>query len=165
MDGIPGARLFTHQRQDAKKIVLYPAHHGENERTRKEILDDLNLDIDDYDLEKKLHKLVKADIIAGDRSNYDYKGLGDPIFAMVIRKKYQQEIDQAGSRGHHVPRQQQALQLEFFNRTCSTCSCFYGRCRARTFSRCLFQDPGRWASSLFFEKYFEPLPSDRGPTY
>ncbi len=80
--------------KNAKKIVLYLAHHGENERTRKEILDDLNLDIDDYDLEKKLHKLVKADIIAGGRSNYDYKGLGDPIFAMVIRKKYQREIDQ-----------------------------------------------------------------------
>ena len=80
--------------KNAKKIVLYLAHHGENERTRKEILDDLNLDIDDYDLEKKLHKLVKADIIAGGRSNYVYQGLGDPIFAMVIRKKYQQEIDQ-----------------------------------------------------------------------
>ncbi len=84
--------------KNAKKIVLYPAYHGENERTRKEILNDLNLDISDHDLEKKLHKLVKADIIAGGRSNYDYKGLGDPIFAMVIRKEYQQEIDQVPIR-------------------------------------------------------------------
>ena len=78
--------------QVAKKSHLQK-RYSLNIHARQEILDDLKLDMDDYELEKKLHKLVKADIIAGSSSNFDYKGLGDPIFAMVIRKKYQQEID------------------------------------------------------------------------
>ncbi len=79
---------------NAKRIVLYLARYGSEERNRKQIMEDLKLDMSDGDLEKKLHKLVKADIIQRGATNYDYMGLGDPIFAMVFRKEYQKEIDQ-----------------------------------------------------------------------
>jgi hypothetical protein len=78
--------------KNAKKIVLYLAYH--QERNRKQIMEDLKLQMSDGELEKKLHKLVKADIIEGGSSNYFFKGLGDPIFAMVFRKVYQSEIDE-----------------------------------------------------------------------
>ncbi len=84
--------------KNAKKIVLYLARYGSEERNRKQIMEDLKLDISDGDLEKKLHKLVKADIIQRGATNYYFRGLGDPIFAMVYRKEYQDEIDQVNIR-------------------------------------------------------------------
>ncbi len=49
----------------------------------------------DQDLEERLHKLVKADILADGSSNFRYRGLGDRIFAMVFRRIYGEEIEQA----------------------------------------------------------------------
>ena len=79
--------------KNAKKIILYLAKYGEEERTREQILKDLNLDMDDDELETKLHKLAKADIIAYGSTNYDFKGLGDNIFEIVFRKMYEKEIE------------------------------------------------------------------------
>ena len=80
--------------RNAKKIVLYLARHGVEERNRRQIADDLQLDMSDEDLEKKLDKLVHADIIKRGVSQFYFRGLGDPIFEMVFRKEYQDEIDQ-----------------------------------------------------------------------
>ncbi len=79
--------------QNAKRIVLYLARYRSKERTRKQILEDLKLTMSDADLEKRLQKLVAADIIERGGTNYDFRGLGDPIFAMVFRKEYEKEID------------------------------------------------------------------------
>ncbi|MCP4753751.1 MAG: hypothetical protein GY866_22940, partial [Proteobacteria bacterium] len=61
--------------QNAKKIVLYLAKYGDQERNREQILNDLGLSLSDRELEERLHKLVKADIIADGSSNFHYKGL------------------------------------------------------------------------------------------
>ncbi|MCP4663046.1 MAG: hypothetical protein GY856_47250 [bacterium] len=47
----------------------------------------------DRELEERLHKLVKADILADGSSNFRYRGLGDRIFAMVFRRVYAEEIE------------------------------------------------------------------------
>ena len=78
---------------NARKIVLYLARHEPEERDRRQIRDDLELDLTDNELEKRLHQLVKADILADGSSNFRYRGLGDRIFAMVFRRIYGEEIE------------------------------------------------------------------------
>ncbi len=39
-------------------------------------------------IERRMHQLVKADILAEGSSNFHYRGLGDRIFAMVFRRIY-----------------------------------------------------------------------------
>jgi hypothetical protein len=51
----------------------------------------------DQQLEERLHKLVKADILAGGSSNFHYRGLGDKIFAMVFRRIYGAEIERVST--------------------------------------------------------------------
>ncbi len=51
---------------NARKIVLYLARHEPEERDRQQIREDLKLDMTDDELEKRLHQLVKADILADD---------------------------------------------------------------------------------------------------
>jgi hypothetical protein len=78
---------------NGRKIVLYLAKHGDEEITRDQIKQDLELDLSDGDLADKLHKLNKADLIALGSSEFRFKGLGDPIFAAVFRKRYAEEIE------------------------------------------------------------------------
>lgn len=84
--------------KNGKKIILYLSKYADEERTREEILKDLNLDLTDRELEKRLHQLVKADIISQGSSNYRFKGLGDRIFEIVFRKIYQEEIERIGKQ-------------------------------------------------------------------
>ncbi len=79
---------------NARKIVLYLAANEPEERGRDRILTDLKLEMSDQELEERLHKLVKADILADGSSNFRYRGLGDKIFAMVFRRIYGEEIEQ-----------------------------------------------------------------------
>lgn len=78
--------------QNAKKIVLHLCKHRNRELTRKEILEDLKLDMTDEELEKKLKALVKSDIINQGQTNFDYQGVRDNIFDKVFRSVYEKEI-------------------------------------------------------------------------
>ncbi|MCP4152713.1 MAG: hypothetical protein GY757_33570 [bacterium] len=60
--------------------------------TRKDLLDDLNLDMTDGELELKLEALVKADIINEGQTSYRYQGVKDNIFDKVFRGVYEEEI-------------------------------------------------------------------------
>ena len=79
--------------RNAKNIVLYLCKHRKREVTRKELLDQLQLDMTDTQLEKRLKALVKADIIQQGETNFDYTGVQDNIFDKVFRGVYQKEID------------------------------------------------------------------------
>ncbi len=79
--------------QNAKKIVLYLCKNRERRVTRKELLEKLDLGMTDYELEKKLHALVKGDIIEEGTSNFQYQGVEDNIFDKVFRSVYQEEIE------------------------------------------------------------------------
>ncbi len=78
--------------RNAKNIVLYLCQNRDRQLTRKELLEDLTLDMSDYDLEKKLKALVRADIINQGKTNYDYQGVQDNIFDKVFRGVYEKEI-------------------------------------------------------------------------
>ncbi len=78
--------------RNAKNIVLHLCKHRDRELTREEILRDLDLDMSDADLEKRLKALVKADIISQGQTNFDYRGVRDNIFDKVFRGVYEKEI-------------------------------------------------------------------------
>ncbi len=78
---------------NAKRIVLYLCKHRDREVTRKELLDELKLDLSDGELEKKLKAMIKADIIKQGASNFRYRGVNDNIFDKVFRGVYQEEIE------------------------------------------------------------------------
>jgi hypothetical protein len=79
--------------KNGKRIILYLAKYGHEDRTRKEIMDDLQLNMTDGELEKKLDAFIKADILSYGQSRFRYRGLGDKFFDMVFRSMYQEEID------------------------------------------------------------------------
>ncbi|MCP3919640.1 MAG: hypothetical protein GY711_29240, partial [bacterium] len=79
--------------RNARKIVLYLARHDPQERTRKQILQDLELELGNDELELRLRKLVKADILAQGSSDFRFRGLGDHVFAMVFRRLYGEELE------------------------------------------------------------------------
>ncbi|MCP4151907.1 MAG: hypothetical protein GY757_29465 [bacterium] len=80
--------------RNAKRIVLHLFKNKGRELTRKEILDDLNLDISDEKLEERLEALVKGDIIEQGVSNFRYRAVEDNVFDKVFRGVYQDEIEQ-----------------------------------------------------------------------
>ncbi len=79
--------------RNGKNIVLYLCKHRDREVTRKELRDELKLDMPDPELELKLKALVESDIIAQGQTNFDYRGVRDNIFDKVFRGVYQKEIE------------------------------------------------------------------------
>ena len=79
--------------RNAKKIVLYLCKNRDRQVTRKELLDKLDLDMDDFELEQKLKALAKGGIIEEGDSNFEYRGVGDNVFDKVFRSVYQKEIE------------------------------------------------------------------------
>ncbi len=78
--------------RNAKNIVLHLSKYRDREFTRKQILEELNLEMTDSELEKKLKALVKTDIISQGSSNYRYRGVKDNIFDKVFRGVYEEDI-------------------------------------------------------------------------
>ena len=70
--------------RNAKKIVLHLCKHKGEDVTRKELMEDLNLDMPDEVLEGKLDALVKSDIIEQGVSNFRYHAVADNIFDKVF---------------------------------------------------------------------------------
>jgi len=79
--------------QNAKKVVLFLSKNREKEWTKEEIIKNCALPDDERQLEKKLRKLVKGDLIGEGSSSMRYKGMSDDIFYKVFRYRYQEEID------------------------------------------------------------------------
>jgi len=78
--------------KNAKRLMLYLFHAGE-ERTRAQMIKDLKLDMTDFELEKKLYQLIRADLISQGETNFDYKISKDITYELVFRRIYQKEID------------------------------------------------------------------------
>ncbi|RLC11916.1 MAG: hypothetical protein DRI57_18305 [Deltaproteobacteria bacterium] len=78
---------------NAKRIVLYLSKLRKREVSRDELKKELNLEMTDSELEKRLKILVRADIIEQGRSNFYYQGVRDNIFDKVFRGVYADEIE------------------------------------------------------------------------
>ena len=87
------AKIFAEvNKRNAKRLLLYLFQAGE-ERTRAQIIKDLKLDMTDSELETKLQKLIKADLISQGETNFDYKIGKDKTYELVFRHLFQKEID------------------------------------------------------------------------
>ncbi len=87
------AKIFLEvNKRNAKRLLLYLFQAGE-ERTRAQIIKDLNLDITDSELETKLQKLIKADLISSGSTAFRYTVAKDKTYELVFRRLYQDEID------------------------------------------------------------------------
>ena len=78
---------------NAKNIVLYLSKNRDRQISRKELLQELDLKMTDFELEQKLRVLEKVDIIEEGRSNFFYQGVQDNIFDKVFRGKYADDIE------------------------------------------------------------------------
>ncbi|MCP4405329.1 MAG: hypothetical protein GY801_49515 [bacterium] len=85
--------FYQVNKREAKRIVLYLSQQRDREVGRAELRKKLGLKTSDVKLEKKLHALVKADIIEEGRTNFDYRGVRDNIFDKVFRGVYQKDIE------------------------------------------------------------------------
>jgi len=82
--------------RNAKRIVLHLFKHKGQELTRKQIMEQLELDklgMTDKDLEDKMEALVKGDIIDQGQTHFDFRCVQDNIFDKVFRGVYQKEIE------------------------------------------------------------------------
>jgi len=87
------AKIFLEvNKRNAKRLLLYLFQAGE-ERTRAQMIKDLNLDMTDFELQTKLQKLIKADLISQGETNFDYKIAKDKTYELVFRRLFQKEID------------------------------------------------------------------------
>ena len=82
--------------RNAKRIMLYLFQAGE-ERTRAQMIKDLNLDMTDFDLQMKLLQLIKADLISFGSTAFRYTIAQDKTYELVFRRLFQDEID------HFIP--------------------------------------------------------------
>jgi hypothetical protein len=78
---------------NGKKIILYLVKYNGEERTRKEIMEDLKLDMTEEELGQRLKGFIEADILSYGTTHYDYRGLGDRYFNIIFQSLYQKEID------------------------------------------------------------------------
>jgi len=76
--------------------MLYLFNEGK-EKTRAEIIRDLNLPYTDEEAEKKLNALIAGDLISQGETAYDYRITQDKTYELVFRRVYQKEID------HFIP--------------------------------------------------------------
>ena len=91
--------------RNAKRIMLYLFQTGE-ERTRAQMIKDLNLDMTDLELQMKLLQLIKADLISFGSTAFRYVIAQDKTYELVFRRLFQDEID------HFIPDIRKELRQE-----------------------------------------------------
>ncbi len=87
-----GKVFYKVNQENAKNIVLHLCQHRDREVSRQELMKKLKLQMTEWDLEKKLHSLVRSDIIENGRSNFYYRGVRDNMFDKVFRGEYADDI-------------------------------------------------------------------------
>ena len=77
----------------AKNILLHMSQNFEREFTPTELKDDLHLPISSNEIQERLQDLVKAYLIEEGSSDIDYHGLKDGTLNLVLRNRFQKEIN------------------------------------------------------------------------
>jgi hypothetical protein len=81
----------------AKDIVLYLSKHRDRLTGRQTLKQELNLDMSDDELRKKLRALLRCDII--EENYFKYQGVQDNIFDKVFRSEYGYDIEEFVPQG------------------------------------------------------------------
>ena len=76
----------------AKQILLYLSKHNDRFWRPGEIKKDLNLELSEDDILRKLITLAEADFLERGISDIQFKGLTDGTLNMVLRNRFEEEI-------------------------------------------------------------------------
>lgn len=78
----------------AKDIVLYLCKYKDRKVSRRELQQELNLDMTDQELETKMAALIRADIVNRGGSSFLYQAVQDNIFDKVFRGEFGGDIEE-----------------------------------------------------------------------
>ncbi|CAN2040461.1 hypothetical protein GMMP15_1770002 [Candidatus Magnetomoraceae bacterium gMMP-15] len=78
---------------NAKNILLHMSKYNDREFTPKILKSELGLSLSPNKIQERLQQLVKSDLIAEGNSDIDYHGLKDGTLNLVLRNRFQKEID------------------------------------------------------------------------
>jgi len=76
----------------AKNMLLHLSKHADREWTPAELKDELQLNISEKEIRKKLEIMVKADVIVKGRADIDFRGLQDGTIYLILRNRFEKEI-------------------------------------------------------------------------
>ncbi len=77
----------------SKKILLHLSKHSDRYWTPKDLKKEMPLDLDVGEIQERLHLMVAADVIEWGRSDIDFRGLRDGTLNLVIRNRFEKEIE------------------------------------------------------------------------
>ncbi len=78
--------------RNAKNMLLHLSKHPDRDWTPFELKEELNLEISESAIRKKLEILVKADVIEKGSSDIDFRGLQDGTICLILRNRFEKEI-------------------------------------------------------------------------
>jgi len=76
----------------AKDILLHLCKHNERTWTPEELKNTLHIDLPTKSIHERLEQLLEADLIEDGGSDIDYKGLSDGTLYLVLRHRFEKEI-------------------------------------------------------------------------
>ena len=87
-------QLTLHKVNDryAKSMLLHLSKHSDRYWTHRELKEELQIDLDLNEIQKKLLLLVEADVIEWGSSDIDFRGLQDGTLNLILRNRFEKEI-------------------------------------------------------------------------
>jgi len=77
----------------AKKMLLFLSKHSDRFWTHREIKNELQIDLDLNEIQRKLLLLVEADVIEWGIADIDFRGLQDGTLNLILRNRFEKEIN------------------------------------------------------------------------
>lgn len=82
----------------AKQIILYLCKHKDQKVSRRELIENLNLEMTEQELFEKMEAFIRADIINRGGSSVRYQAVQDNIFDKVFRGEFGGDIEEFDER-------------------------------------------------------------------
>ncbi|MCP4694611.1 MAG: hypothetical protein GY859_41670, partial [Desulfobacterales bacterium] len=79
--------------RNGKKMLLHLSKHSERYWTPKDLKNELSIDLDEDEIQEKLHLLVEADAIEWGSSDIQFRGLRDGTLNLILRNRFEEEIE------------------------------------------------------------------------
>ncbi|KPA17836.1 protein containing ATPase domain, prokaryote [Candidatus Magnetomorum sp. HK-1] len=76
----------------AKNILLHLCKHNDRTWTPEELKNTLNIDLPEKKIHERLEQILEADLIEDGGSDIEYKGLTDGTLYLVLRHRFEKEI-------------------------------------------------------------------------
>jgi len=79
--------------RDAKNMLLHLSKYTERDWTPQELKEELHLSLSLNEIQKKLVILSEADVIERGRADIDFRGLRDGTLNLILRNRFEKEIE------------------------------------------------------------------------